>query len=107
MGSDDLVPMLQKEIDSVNTFIEKQKESKGISFGTNPYSLISYTAHMCKDRSIDQLLLEQFIPHVINVINSKLPAMVKDDCFACTCDILVKLNSDGIMIPNELINAAG
>lgn len=95
---------MRSEIDSAKASFEQHLSDSVIRIGSDPYSMISHIALSCEDNSIDTVLLESFIPHLVQVVPSKASTFIKNSCFACACHVLTKLRADGIEIPDVLLD---
>ena len=100
-GSEDWCSVIKKEIDCARLQFEQNNE-KGIFHGFvyEPYSMISaIIRRKTVNKKIENLLLNDFIPLSIDVLNSEASIQTKEPCVACLCEILSYLSKRNIELP--------
>ena len=107
LGSDNWEPILTDEIETAKRQFEANKQ-KGVyqEFGTNPYSMIIHILRQsaASNENINKILLEEYIPLAVEVLNSDTTAIVKEKCVACLCEVLSAFLRCDIDIPAEIID---
>lgn len=104
LGYENTYSLLEAEIDTARKQF-KQNNAEGVfhGFSINPYSMISAIIRKEKDNNkIDKLIITDFIPLAIDVLNSKASVQTKEPCVACLCDILSSFYKRNIQIPEKL-----
>lgn len=106
-GAGNMYPFLKTEIESARMqFIENNMKGVYHEFASNPYSRISTIVRKEKDNSeIISLIISDFIPLSINVINSEAAVQTKESCVACLCEVLITLIEQGVDLPNSIKEA--
>lgn len=106
-GSGDWYTVIKEEIESARIQFERNKE-KGVfhGFAYNPYSMISaiIRKERCNDE-IQNLILNEFIPLSIDVLNSEAAVQTKEPCVACLCEVLSTFCERNIELPTPIVQA--
>jgi len=100
-GSEDWYSVIKEEIDCARLQFEQNSE-KGVfhGFAYEPYSMISAIIRKGTiNEEIENLLLNDFIPLSIDVLNSDASIQTKEPCVACLCEILSYLSEKNIELP--------
>lgn len=106
-GSGSWYPVLKEEIESARVQFVKNSE-KGVfhGFAYNPYSMISAIVRKEIDNNeIYKLILDEFIPLSIDVLNSEAAVQTKETCVACLCEVLSTLCERNIELPTPVKQA--
>ena len=98
---------LKKAIELAHEQFEKNnQEGMYSSFAINPYRIIQTILRKePTNNNIEKLILEDFIPLGIEVLNSKAAIQEKIPCAACLCEILGYMNKKSVKLPAELKQA--
>lgn len=105
MGRGDWGQVLESEIRTARSQFEANKEpGKYIGFSERPYATIKAVVREHYSCSMDQLLMEQFIPLCTEVLSSQIEARTKNDCIDALCDVLICSGECKKALPLELIN---
>ena len=104
LGSENWLPVLQEEIKAARVQFDKNTENNIFyGFSHDPYAMISSIVRKENNNNkIDQLIIQQFIPLSIDVLNSEAPIQTKEQCVACLCDVLSYFKNKHIELPEAL-----
>lgn len=107
LGSENWIPILREEIDSARfQFEENSKEGVFYEFASNPYSMINKIIRDEKSNDeIDKLLINDFIPLAVDILNSDAAVQTKESCVACLCDVISSFIKKDLELPDTLIAA--
>ena len=100
-GSGDWCSVIKEEIDSAHIQFKKNSE-KGVFYGFayDPYSMISNIVRKERNNSeIDNIIINDFIPLAIDVLNSEAAIQTKEQCVACLCEVLSAFSERNIELP--------
>ena len=101
--------MLDDEIESARDQFEHCKATgEYIGYASSSYDLISRIVRKSdnlQDNKIVQTLQERFIPLAIEILNSNVNVLIKDECIECLCDVLSFLLCQNINIPSDVVKA--
>lgn len=75
-----------------------------VEFASNPYELISMYINGKTNHRITGILIEQFFPLCIDVLNSECSLETKDQCVECLSVVLGYFKKNRIEIPKDLID---
>ncbi len=106
-GSGDWCSVIKDEIESAHIQFEKNSE-KGVfhGFAYDPYSMISAIVRKERDNSeIDKIIINDFIPLAIDVLNSEAAVQTKESCVACLCEVLSAFSERNVELPNSVKRA--
>jgi hypothetical protein len=106
-GIGDWYTVLKNEIDSARVQFTKNSE-KGVfhGFAHDPYSMISAIVRKEIDNNeIDNLIINDFIPLSIDVLNSEAAVQTKEPCVACLCEVLSAFTVRNIELPTPVKQA--
>lgn len=96
-------------IDQIDTarqqFDVNKKPGSYTGFAERPYATIKSIVREHYTSEIKGIINEKLLPLCIDVLGSKAPADVKEDCIDCLCDVLVYSKPDDINLSVELVNA--
>jgi len=105
MGRGDWGQVLESEIQTARSQFEANKEpGKYIGFSERPYATIKTVVREHYSCSMDQLLIEQFVPLCTEVLSSQIEAGTKNNCIDALCDVLICSEECKKALPLELIN---
>lgn len=103
----DLVLIMKEEIDSARTqFIENSRKGVYTLYGHDPYSVIgNILRRESNPEGVMELLVREFIPLSIEVLESEAAVQLKDSCTACLCDAVSFFHKNKTGLPEQLIHA--
>ena len=105
-GSKDWAHLMTDEIQCAERqFAENCTEGRYVGFAHDPYATIGEIVRDHNSPEVIRLMTDDFIPHAIKVLDSNAAVQTKEPCVACLCDALISLNTQGITLPNSLVNA--
>ncbi len=107
LGSENWEIVLKAEIELARTQFNTNREKGYFTlFGHNPYSMISTIVRKeLNNPIIDQLIIDEFIPHSIDVLNSDADIAAKEPCVACLCEVLSYFDKRNVELSDSLKNA--
>ena len=99
--------VLKEEIESARIqFENNRKEGVLVEYANNPYSMIGMIVRKEPDnKEIDRMVVHDFIPLAIDILNSDAPVQVKEPCLTCLDEILGHMNKKGETLPSALRDA--
>ena len=99
--------VLKEEIESARIQLENnKKEGVLVQYANNPYSIISMIVRKESDnKEIDSMIIRDFIPLAIDVLNSDAPVQVKEPCLTCLGEILGHMSKKEEALPFSLRDA--
>lgn len=74
------------------------------SFFERPYATIKSAVHSHYVAEMASIINENLIPLCVEVLDSQVPADVKNDCIDCLCDIFIYSNPGDIVLTQELVD---
>ena len=93
------------QIDTARQQFEVNKSPSSFTgFSERPYATIKSIVREHYTSEIKGIINEKLLPLCIDVLNSKAPADVKEDCIDCLCDVLVYSKSGDVNLSAELVN---
>ena len=107
LGSDNWKAVLKAELELARTQFDKNRK-KGIfhGFAHDPYSMISTIMRKeIENEEIDQIIIDEFIPLAIDVLNSEADVRTKEPCVACLCEILGYFEKRNVELSEDLKSA--
>ncbi len=105
MGSGDWAQVLESEIQTARNQFEANKDpGKYIGFSERPYATIKTVVREHYSSSMDQLLIEQFVPLCTDVLSSQIEAGTKNNCIDALCDVLICSEACKKALPEKLID---
>ena len=106
-GSGDWSSIIREEIESARAQFSSNS-TKGVYHGFvhDPYYMISKIIRMKKDNDdLYSIILHEFVPLSIDVINSEAAVQTKEPCVACLCEVLSSLHEQSIDLPASVKQA--
>lgn len=99
--------LLKSEIEMARTQFNKNGEKNAsCSFDHNPYSMIRIIIRKeIENDEIEKLIINDFIPHSIEVLKSEADVHIKETCVACLCEILNYFSKRNIKLPDSTRHA--
>ncbi len=105
-GCGDWNRIFTDQIDTARQQFEvNNNPSSFTGFSEKPYATIKSIVREHYTSEMKGIINEKLLPLCIDVLNSKAPADVKEDCIDCLCDVLVYPNQGDIILSVELVNA--
>ncbi len=107
LGSENWETVLREEIKMARAQFDKNKQGIAFyGFMYDPYNMISNIVRRnSNNNEIDQLIINEFIPLAIDVLNSAAPVQTKEPCVACLCEVFGYFIERRIELPAELKDA--
>lgn len=108
-GLGNWMKLLEVEIESARKQFEYNLQSNiyasnGYSFFEAISNIIRKSEISSEDR-INNVLCEQFMPLAVELLNSDVNSILKEECIECLCDVLSFMLYKNISIPNDIKNA--
>lgn len=73
-------------------------------FFERPYTVIKQVIRQHYSKEMDDILVKQFFPLCVKILNSKIEAQIKSNCIDCLCDALVFVDNGKNLLSEELVN---
>lgn len=105
-GCGDWNQIIADQVETARQQFEVNKEpGEYTNFSAKPYATIKSIVREHYTSAMIEVIGEKLLPLCIEVLTSRAPATVKDDCIDCLCDVLVYSNPADIVMSPELIDA--
>ena len=107
LGSENWETVLGEEVKMARVQFDKNKQGLVFyGFMYDPYIMISKIVRQNNNNNeIDQLIINEFIPLAIDVLNSAAPTQTKEPCVACLCEVFGYFIEKKIDLPAALKDA--
>lgn len=105
-GCGDWNQIIADQVETARQQFEVNKEpGKYTGFFTQPYATIKGIVREHYTSAMIEVISEKLLPLCIEVLTSRAPANVKDDCIDCLCDVLAYSEPNDIVLSPELVDA--